>query len=132
MTLSKTEIRALVRFWNRYMPARKHYEALLKACQQGGKQCGCSEWLAYQETKQDCFNELVLTINEIRYTDFWRDVVMLHPEAVVDAIIRYRKLRTAEQEQRATEKAILAGQQQVKQQTKELARRKRNETRNKK
>lgn len=122
MTLTKKEMAALVAFWNRYMPARKHYEQLLKDHQEGGKLCGCSEWLAYNDTKQLCYRILSEQLPEVKYymmvsgeqgTGFWRDVTMLRPQAVVDGVLRYRKEKLAEREQREQEKAILAGMKEA-------------------
>lgn len=105
---------ALVRFWGRYMRARKAYERKMQEAREAGAPSGAGLWLAYTETKQDCFNELVLTIPEVRYyaaisgeagSGFWRDVQRLAPQACVDGILRYRR-EVAAAKEKAREESL--------------------------
>lgn len=118
--LTPKEMLALTRFFGRYMVARKAYEAKMNDLRLRGDM-DFSLWGQYMDTKQDCFNELVLALPEVRWygtisneagSGFWRDAVMLRPQAIVDGVIRYRKEKAAEKEQREKEKAILTGQEQ--------------------
>lgn len=105
--LSRVETQALVCFWKSYMTARKAYEEYQK---NHPKTLNYKEWMEYLELKQDAFKKLLDVIPEVRYTDFWRAVTMLQPEAVVDGILMYRRKIEADREQRAAEKSIIAGQ----------------------
>lgn len=107
MKLTKTEMNEMVKFWQRYMVARKTYEDFQR---KQGNQLDYAVWLDYIEAKMDAFKKLRLTIPEINYTDFWRDVTGLRPEAVVDGILFYRRRQDALKKQRADEKSIIAGQ----------------------
>ena len=111
--LSKPELQALVTFWGKYMRARKAFERKQKEARDEDRPFDTGLWLAYKETKQDAFNELVITLPEVRYTDFWRDVSRLQPQGCVDGVLRYRREKAAEKEREREEalktKAVTKG-----------------------
>jgi len=110
--VSKPEMAALVVFWKGYMKSRKGYEAYLEEVRRLNKPIDFKMWLEYSEEKNRLFKELRKVIPEIGnsdYDNFWRDVVSLRPEAVIDTLKVYRRKKETEREQRNAEKQILAG-----------------------
>ena len=113
--ISDKEMKALVKFWQRYMVARKAWEGKQVRQATAGEYVGMAEWQNYYETKQDCMRELQETFTDIKSfeNDIWRQVVGLQPEGVIDVIIRHRIERELEKEQRKAEKAIMTGSMPV-------------------
>jgi len=101
-------MRALCIFWEKYMRARKSFEKRTQANRDDGAPTDVGLWSMYFQTKQDAFNELVLTLPEVRYTDFWREVNRLAPQACVDGVLRYRREKAAAKEQEREEKSKTA------------------------
>ena len=110
--VSKPEMAALLVFWKGYMKSRKGYETYLEEVRRHNKPIDFKLWLEYSEEKNRLFKELRKVIPEIGnsdYDNFWRDVVNLRPESVIDTLKLYRRKKEAEREQRNAEKQILAG-----------------------
>ena len=104
--LKTVETQALIAFWRTYMAARRSYEDYQQAT---GNNLDYKRWQQYLDQKMDAFKKCRDVIPEIRYIEFWRDATGLRPQAIVDNIIQYRHNREVEQQQRATERAILSG-----------------------
>lgn len=90
--LTQVEMKALVRFWERYLAARK---AFYRDYQKVGH--GYGDWQVYKETKEDAHRELVETLPIIKQMDweFWRIVNEMRPVLLCDAIIRRKREKAA-------------------------------------
>jgi glycerol-3-phosphate acyltransferase PlsY len=109
LQLNKIEMAALVMFWKTYMNARKGYEAYQEASRLSNAPLDYKLWLDYNETKQGAFQTLRKVIPDINYITFWRAVVSLKPEVVIEEIMMYRHNKEIERQQRQSEKQILIG-----------------------